>query len=83
MKVWVVYHIDYGSIELYTEDTNILETPTVKAELGYLLDGKATEYLRERADFIADIEQIRLGGTHSAYVEERITVSLQEVGEMK
>lgn len=83
MKVWVVYHIDYGSIELYTEDSNILETPTVKRELGYFLDGDIAALLDEHDEFINSIDYIKNRGGGTAYIEERINVSLEEVGEMK
>jgi hypothetical protein len=77
MKVWVVRHEDYGDTEIWTEDTDVLETPMVKEELEML---GTPFYQNERDQFVEDIERIkRLGNISNAYIDERLDVRLVEV----
>lgn len=77
MKVWIVHHEDYGDTEIWSEDTDVLETPTVKSELKMLQN---SEYQDEHDQFVEDIMRIiRLGNISSAYIDERLDVRLVEV----
>jgi hypothetical protein len=75
MKVWVLKYLEYGSISVFAENTDILEVDAVKDELSYLEGG----YEDERDDFIASVSNARKRGYGSAEIEERLSVELVEV----
>ena len=76
MKVWVVHHTDYGEIEIWSESTNILNTPIVESELDLL----GPDYENEREEFVRTIENIKTKSPRVvAYIEERLEVWLEEI----
>jgi hypothetical protein len=75
MRIWLLHMESYGDVAPYAEDTNILEIPFVKTELGYL-DGA---YEDERDQFIKSVERARERGSGEAGIEERFWVELVEV----
>lgn len=72
MKVWV---IDFEGVEVYNGGLNPLDIPFVKDELSYLLGGYQDEYDK----FVADVKNAVDRGCGEAIVEERFTISLQDV----
>ena len=75
MKVWLLHMESYGEVDVFSEDTDVLEIPFVKTELESLDGG----YEDERDDFIADVDRARNRGTGRATIEERFTIELTEV----
>lgn len=75
MNVWLVHLESYGEVQVWSEDTDITETPSVKTELGYLEGG----YEDERAGFIDDVKRAVAHGSGEASIEERLWVELVEV----
>lgn len=75
MKVWLLHMDSYGEVDVFSEDTDVLEIPFVKEELSYL-DGA---YEDERDDFIAEIERIKKRGSGDAAIEARFVIELTEV----
>jgi hypothetical protein len=65
----------YGEVDVYAEDTDVLEIPYVKEELGYLSDG----YEDEKDEFLRDVERAKTRGTGEATIEERLSLELVEV----
>lgn len=75
MKVWILNHESYGDVSVYAEDTDVLKISLVEDELFHLIG----EYADERAEFIEDVERARQRGFGSASIEERFTITLEEV----
>jgi hypothetical protein len=74
-KVWVLEDFEHGETDVYSEDTDILELPFVKTELGYLDGG----YEDERDQFLADIQRAKERGYGEAYIEERFGLELKDL----
>lgn len=79
MKVWVLHHEDYDYIDVYSEDTDPLEIPTIKSELENLIPS----YVDERDEFIADVKAAKKSGNGGARIEERLTIDLMPVEEIR
>jgi hypothetical protein len=75
MKVWLVHDDDIGGTTVYNEGADIIQTPFIKRELGYLVGG----YEEEREEFIADVQRARDRGRGSAHIEDRLYVELVSV----
>lgn len=72
MKVWVLRHKDYGFTQIWSEDTDPLEIPTVKDELSHLVGA----YDDELEEFMLTIQ--------NGYgdIEERFSIRLESVKEL-
>ena len=75
MKVWILHHLDYGDISVWSEDTNPLNIPLVKDELEYVDEARG----EEGEDFRNSIANAIRRGHGSATIEERFEIELTEV----
>ena len=76
MKVWLLHHESYGEVSVFSENTDMLEVPSVKRELDYLVEA---EYDEEHGDFVNDYESAKRRGNGEATIEERIRLELVRV----
>lgn len=76
MKVWLLHHESYGDVSVFSEETDMLEVPTVKRELEYLT---GDVYEEEYNNFVSDYQSAKATGSGGAYIEERIRIELVRV----